>query len=265
MNKKIQISFFMLLLTISFIVFLHNVLLAEVPISIFFKNGRAIEFNLHKIQPWGMESDDRRTVLYSVIDSIALNNEVMAINILENTENVRLIKKDDYFILDFSDIVLRKLEINRFTPFVYKSIFVNLLSERTNWLALQLHFSPWLNDNLLLTSGASFGAYSRKPGYTSVNFCHGIGIEFNPDIYKISLLFNFARSFSFESYPSGSGSYYSSNTYFFSSNIKRVLGAQRKYALLVGANYYMSQVDHFKMKPEISFYIGFGLNLSRSN
>ncbi|RPH92471.1 MAG: hypothetical protein EHM72_17375, partial [Calditrichaeota bacterium] len=166
-------------------------------VILFLKNKTQMEFNVNDIQPWGLYDQGTQPVMFRVLDSLHSQQAEFNSELLKVLPDLIIIKKPEYYQVDFSRVQLPIRPIERFSPFVYHSILLDLNSD--NIAGIHLLFSPWFSRIIFLKMGFSFGAYNKKGISPNMIYAFAAGLTQKIAQFEGRLCINYSRGFCYDS------------------------------------------------------------------
>lgn len=224
------------------------------------KNGRTYDFTVSKVDSWGVMFSGNKACMYKHFKEIRTHNSYAVSQIFSMfPELIVKLEPDSVYVLDFSNVIVNKLEqkdnrlLDRFSILLLSTISSSSNNE------IRFSLKPKNMSNFVYEIGYLsdwyFGNYD-KPSNNTSGFSLGFGIDKKIEVGEVSLLLNYL-------YQTGMGLRARNKIQHESlfSTLNARLNITDTYLLIFTWNYYFDKVKVRRDYRQSLFNIGMGLNL----
>jgi hypothetical protein len=207
---------------------------------------------------------NRDTVVYlGVVDSIITKDRTLVDKILDQKiQKIKIKMNNDNFVIDLSQSILPKMEVNNTPFFIPKSIQIGVNNSRLYRYGFQLDYSLGIQKPFLFVFGANYGYYTDKSNFSGFSFYPGLGLALeNSKDYNVSFLLIYARKYNMKE-KCGWGIYYPYNAISLRINIKYQL--KNSLLLITGSDFWLLNERAVNGdKDFFNIFLGIGYKLQK--
>jgi hypothetical protein len=167
---------------------LNSLLLAKNEnVQIFLKNGSSQNIDVKEIKFWGLLSEKKGGVLYSVIDSIKTSSQSFADSISSKLEEALCYEKNKIFTVNISHLNYKYINDTKPSEFRLKSLTVFTSYNRVEQFGFEIEYITGIFNNLLYKFEGSFGFGKKNNIPLNLNF--GFGIDYSYRLFTHDVSF----------------------------------------------------------------------------